>query len=220
MFRATQLVLLSFLVLAPAGASTVFDSYNGPPAPGGPLCCYWGAPSGTLGWYWTPSSDVQLEGIQTQLYNGAGNINNNFTMTVTLFSDRPAAGGVSLGSFNFNAATASGTWGGGSFLSPLNLTGGTQYFVGFSGWTQVLTGSGGGGINYVSQNPLPGGTRTLPFGYTGTTYDAQINANGFDAPVVRFLAPDPVTGSTPEPGSLFLAGAALLGVAWRKAAVS
>jgi hypothetical protein len=84
--------------------------------------------------------------------------------------------------------------------------------VGFSGWDQVLTGSGGGGINYVSQ----GGTRTLPFGYTGTTYDAQINATGFDSPVVRFLEPDVVVPTTPEPASLCLAGAALLGLAWRK----
>lgn len=217
MFRTTtQLVLMGFLVLAPAGASVVVDSYNGPPPPGGALCCYWGNPSGKIGWYWTPSADVSLEGIETQLYNGASNINNNFTMTVTVFTDRPDVGGTSLGSFSFNAATASGGWGGGSFALPLSLTGGTQYFVGFSGYDQVLTGSGGGGINYVAQNPFPAGTRTLSSAYYGNNFENVIGVDGFNAPVIRFLAADPIGAATPEPRSLWFMGTGLLALGWRR----
>ncbi len=212
---ALRLLFMSILALASASASTIFDSYNGPPPPGAPGCCYWANPSGKIGWYWTPSADVSLDGIDTQLFNSGTNINNNFIMTVTVFTDRPAAGGTTLGSFSFSAATASGGWGGGSFSSPLSLTGGTQYFIGFAGWDQVLTGSGGGGINYVAQNPFPAGTRTLSSAYYGANFENVIDAAGFNAPVVRFLAADQVTG-TPEPGSLWLVSAALAGVAWRR----
>lgn len=209
--------LLFSLALTSATAGTIFDSYNGPPGPGAPNCCYWAPPTGNIGWYWTPSTDVMLEGIQTQLYAGNFNINNNFTMTVTLYTDRPAAGGTVLDSFTFNAATASLAWGGGTFAAPLSLTGGTSYFVGFSGWEQVLTASGGGGVNWVAIDPLPVGTRTLFPGYMGIDFATQMNPGPnpttIDAPIMRFIAADPVS-AVPEPSTFFLSSAALATVVW------
>ncbi len=182
---------------ATAQAEEVYQTVNATltPAP-----FYWGAPSGKIGWYWTPATDVELLGIQTRLATGFTNINNNFTATTTLYTDRPAAGGSVLGSFDWHAATpVDGPWLGGEFASALSLTGGTTYFVGMSGWEQVLTGSGGGGVNWIDP-PNQAGAESLGAGsgYTGANFEIQMNVGAtpanVDSPILRFIAvPEPAT---------------------------
>ncbi len=188
-----------------ATASGVYQSLNETLTPG-PY--YWAVSTGNIGWYWTPTSDVLLEGIQTQLRTGFVNINNNFTFTTTLYSDRPAAGGTSLGSFTWNGVTfVDGPWLGGSFPAPLSLTGGTSYFVGMSGWEQGLAffgGTGGSGVNWIDP-PDQAGAENLGAGsgYFGTDFDTQMNPGptpaNIDSPVIRFI-------EVPEPASLLMLG--------------
>src|SRR5205085_7577136 len=99
------------LIMGSAGlqASFVYLDINGAFAPGGPGCCYWAAPSGKIGWYWTPTSNLDLVGIETKLVTGFFNINNNFTLTTSIWTDRPANGGALLGSF---------TWNGTNYIDP------------------------------------------------------------------------------------------------------
>lgn len=180
-----------------------------------PAPFYWGAPSGNIGWYWTPATDVLLSGVQTRLASGFANINNDYTFTTTLYTDRPAAGGVELGSFTWNGVTpVDGDWLGGSFPAALDLTGGTEYFLGMSGWEQGLTGTGGSGVNWIDP-PDQVGAEDLGAGsgYTGVDFDTQMNTTGdvanVDSPILRFIA-------VPEPGTLALLAVAGLAIVRRR----
>lgn len=204
--------LLVCVAAAPASAD-VYQTVNAALNPG-PF--FWGHPSGKIGWYWTPASDVELSGIQTRLTTGFNNINNNFTFTTTLYTDRPAAGGTSLGSFLWNGATPiDGPWLGGSFAAPLPLQGGTTYFIAMSGWEQALAqfgGTGGSGVNWIDPPNQPGGENLgAGSGYTGDNFEVQMNTGGtpanIDSPILRFI-------SVPAPGSLALV--ALAGLAARR----
>lgn len=186
------------ILLAGSASAEVFQTVNETLDPG-PY--YWGAPSGKIGWYWTPGADVLLTGIQTRLTTGFTNINNNYTFTTTLYSDRPSAGGVELGSFLWNGATpVDGNWLGGSFADALALSGGTTYFIGMSGWEQGPTGSGGSGVNWIDPADQPGAENLgTGSGYTGDTFEIQMNTGNtpanIDSPILRFIAvPSPLTG--------------------------
>lgn len=186
----------------------VQQQVNGPPSPG-PF--YWAAPD--IGWYWTPQTDFELTGIQTQLTSGFSNINNAFTFSTTLYSDRPDAGGISLGSFTWNGtAFVDGSWLGGSFSSPIDVSAGTTYFVGMAGWDQAInwdgSGNSGAGVNWVG--PSIGGTiQNLGIGSSwGTTgggsgvFNTQFSPSTLgttDQPVIRFM-----TSAVPEPSSLMI----------------
>lgn len=189
--RNHGLSLALIMATAVSGAQAdVFDSYNENLQPGN---FFWAAPSGTIGWYWTPDADVLLGGIQTKLAT-ASNINNNATFTTTLYSDRPAAGGSELGSFTWNGTSfIEGDWLGGSFAAALALTGGTTYFVGMSGWEQSLFGGGGSGVNWIDPPDQPGGQSLgAGSGYTGFGFDTQMNTSGvpanIDSPILRFIS--------------------------------
>jgi hypothetical protein len=185
---------------------------------------FWSLPS--IGWYWTPTTNVLLEGIQTQLTTGFSNINNNFTFTTTLFTNRPAAGGTSLGSFTWNGATpVDGPWVGGSFAAPIALTAGTTYFVGMSGWQNALGWAGpnsGAGVNWVNPN-VPSATKDhigvgTSYGDAAgsATFDYDIafnpgpNPGATEFPFLRFIAADPPAAAVPAPASITLLGGALM----------
>lgn len=195
------LILLAGLSALPAAHAAVFQTVNDGLTPG-PY--YWGNPSGKIGWDWTPTTDVMLSGVQTRLASGFTNINNNFTFTTTLYTDRPAAGGSPLGSFTWDGATpVDGPWLGGEFAAPLSLTGGTTYFLGMSGWEQGLAffgSNGGSGVNWIDP-PDQVGAQSLGAGsgYTGSDYEIQMNVGltpaNIDSPVLRFI-------EVPEPASL------------------
>lgn len=205
---------------ANARAGTVFETINGGFSPG----FYYWIPNDT-GWFWTPSTDVELEGIQTKLRT-AVNINNNVTFTTTVYTDRPGAGGTVLDSFTWNGTTfVDGTWLGGSFASPLSLTGGVTYFLGFSGWGAALDSLGpdsGAGVMMVEDFPYMTGTAT-----PGTTllegWFSSVTAGSFDTPyaagswpntpILRFIAADQSNSSVvPEPTSMVLFGLTALGL--------
>lgn len=220
---AGAIAIASFAAISANAA--ILQEINGDKTP---AFYYWGHPSGTMGYYWTPAEDMNLESIQTQLNTRGFNTNNNFILTTTLYSDRPAVGGTALGSYTFNGAGYGGGWTSGSFSSALHLTAGTQYFIGFSGWDQVLTGGGGGGVVFTDPADYPAGTTfedLFPL-YSGTAFDIQITAGpnpvNLDMPILRFVGtlPDPDPGTVPEPSSLILlsAGMAMFGVVrWRRA---
>lgn len=200
-----------------ARAGAIYDVYNELLSPG-PF--FWAPPSGNIGWYWTPSTDVELSGIQTKLASGFSNINNNFVFTTTFYSDRPAAGGTSMGSFNWHGTTfVDGSWLGGNFATPLTLTGGQTYFVGMSGWEQGLAffgGTGGSGVNWIDPPNQPGAeTIGIGSGYVGVNYEVQMNtgstAANIDSPIIRFIG-TPV----PEPGTLALVSMGVLAIARRR----
>ena len=185
-----------------ARAADVIDSYNPSKAPGyatpRPPCCIW-VPD-TIGWYWTPASDSYLTNIQTKLADVDFGYNNDFAMTISLFTDRPAAGGTLIDSFTFNASSFvdggghdTFPWRGTGFAAPVSVTGGTTYFVGFQGWAAVYdpaTGSGGG-INWVidPSGAPPADAQFLSAGYTGATFDTLMGSDRTvtAAPVIRFI---------------------------------
>lgn len=182
-------------VLPGRASADVIQQVNGPPGPG-PF--FWALDD--IGWYWTPAEDVNLTGVQTQLRTGFFNINNNFTFKTTLYTDRPDAGGVEINSFFWNGATfVDGPWVGGSFDSAVALQGGTEYFVGMSGWAQALGwngGSSGAGINWVNtplgdpvQNLGEGSSYGSSAGNPGS-FDTQFSPSGLgatDQAVLRFM---------------------------------
>ena len=157
-----------------------------------------------VGWYWTPPEDLYLIGIQTRLRTGFSNINNNFTFTTTLYTDRPAVGGVAIGAFSWNGAAdidEPGVWQGGEFAAPIPLECGVRYFVGMAGWEQGFAffgnncgaQGGGSGVNWIDPPDQANGENLgAGSGYLGENYEVQGNPNNpvpanIDSPILRFV---------------------------------
>jgi hypothetical protein len=210
-------IAAGFLTSVTGASASVYQDVNSGFTPG---FFFWAAPSGKIGWYWTPATDVDLTAIHTELNTRGSNINNAFTLTTAIYTDRPAVGGTLINSMVYNAALYGGGFTGGSFASPVHLTGGTRYFLGFSGWDQVNTGGGGGGVNWLEPSDYTPAQQALiqnlyP-GYTGTTWDIQMNTSGtpvdVDMPILEFLQFDAPVTSAPEPATVagLLSGLAVL----------
>lgn len=209
-----------------AHADRYEDSYNQDPGPGFatpfPGCCRW-VPD-NIGWYWTPQQDVSLTAVETILVGLLNGINNNFDLTVTVFSERPAVGGIALGSSTFNPGefyADDPPWHTKPFATPIIVTAGTTYFVGFSGWdNSAVPGTDfRGGINWVTtpQYTLPPGARVLSSAYLGANFADK--AGPIDAipsaPVIKFVGN---TIPIPEPATWIMLAAGLVLVGSRRRA--
>ena len=192
-----------------AQATVVIDSYNYDKTPGytipRPPCCIW-VPD-NIGWYWTPGADVSLT-----------------NMTISLFTDRPAVGGTKIDSFTFNASSFidrdgvnTFPWRGTGFASPVHVTGGTTYFVGFEGWAAVyVPGVRGGGINWLVADPSfaqPADAQILSAAYFQDGFATRIGTDNTvaAAPVIRFIG-DFATPPVPQPATCALMLVGLAGV--------
>lgn len=215
----TSLALLA-AAATPAWADPYSESYNQEFGPGYALpfpgCCTW-APD-NIGWYWTPQQTISLTTIETILTNVLIGVNDNFPLTVTLYSDRPAVGGAALASATFNPGefyAADPSWHGQAFAAPVIVAGGKQYFVGFSGWDLSADSSGNrGGINWVVQPGYPGnlppGVQFLGMAYDGAGFGTGIGGPDTNtaAPVIKFVGN--TISAVPEPSTFALWAGGLL----------
>jgi hypothetical protein len=224
--RAAAAAVLAAAALQPAHAINYTESYNQLYGPGYALpfpgCCTW-APN-TIGWYWAPQQTFALSTIETILVNVLNGVNDDFDLTVTLYSDRPAAGGTAIASAVFNPGSfyaADPSWHGNAFTAPVVVNAGTSYFVGFSGWNNSQTAGGArGGINWVLQPDQPGGVppgaQFLGNAYIGDSFETAIGTatSVTAAPVIKFVG-DTNLSPVPEPSTaaLGLMGLAFLGLA-------
>jgi len=198
-----------------AGASVLADSVNDSFAADNNN--YWGA--NDVGWFYTPTSSYNLSGINTYFSIPNGTIIQNRTVTAVVYQgNTPANGGTLLGSFAFDSSLAEGHLGGGSFASPIALTGGQTYFVGFEdvGPLSPTPNVDDIGVNFTASNSATFLSNlffdnSVSAGCT-TAHSFQCNDPNHDIlgqPILQFFEPSPVSGA-PEPGSFELLGGALL----------
>lgn len=107
-----------------------------------PTFSFWDPSLTAVGWYITPTISMNLTRIETN-FSPAGGGNRN--VTIELLNDRRAVGGALMRSAAFDSGQARGVLGGGTF-SPVAITAGTTYFIGFRN-------IGGIGINSTSDGP-------------------------------------------------------------------
>lgn len=168
------------------------------------------------GWLYTPTSSYDLAGISTEFSIPINTSIEDRPVTVVVYENNtPANGGTLLGSFTFNSAVADGTLGGGSFSTPISLTGGTQYFVGFEnvGPLSPYANEDDLGVNSTAD---PGAT-FLSNWYVdggGATFAGEdTNMDVFGQPILAFYgATSTVTSTAPEPAAWLLMIAGLGGV--------
>ncbi len=172
-----------------------------------------------VGWYFTPTTSFDLSGIDTFFSaNVSAGDNLSRTVNIVVMTDRGVNGGTVLGQTSFNSDVAIGQFGGADFSTPISLTGGTQYFVGFQNVASL-------GINTClgiqGSNPAePCAVTVQPGGSLETNYSEQFanefappgqeTCNSLDCPALEFLQPN--ASSVPEPASLLLASIGFGGV--------
>jgi hypothetical protein len=212
---------------APARASVLADSVNASLAADNDA--FWGVDD--VGWLYTPTSGYNLIGINTFFSIPVGTSIENRPVTVAVYQNNtPTNGGTLLGSFSFDSSLAEGQLGGGSFSSPIALTGGQQYFVGFEnvGPMSSTPNVDDLGVNFTGDPSATSlsstfldvaGNPTCPNPDTFACVDP--NPDFLSQPILQFFAQ--TTSATPEPGSGALLGGALalaLGYALRSKRLS
>ena len=214
---AAATAMFIFAGASSANADTIVDSVN--VGDNGNSGAYWG--SSEVGWLYTPGSSFNLSGIETKFSIPTNTSIEDRTVTVVLYSGgTPANGGTLLGSFGFNSALAdNNTLGGGTFASPISLSAGTQYFVGFENVGPAADSTGPNnddlGVNFTANSGAtflsnlyydsPGS----PTCNTGAGFACEdTNTDILGQPILAFLTPSQVS-ATPLPGALPLFASAL-----------
>ncbi len=174
------------------------------------------------GWLYTPTSSYDLAGISTEFsipYNTS--IEDRPVTAVVYENNTPTNGGTLLGSFTFNSSVADGELGGGSFTTPISLTGGTQYFIGFENVGPLSSTPNVDDLG-VNSTADPGAT-FLSNWYIdegGDTFSGEdTNKDVFGQPILAFYAQSPtVTSAAPEPSTwlLMLVGLGGVGMMMRR----
>jgi hypothetical protein len=174
------------------------------------------------GWLYTPTSSYDLSGISTEFsipYNTS--IEDRDVTVVVYANNTPANGGTLLGSFMFNSAVADGELGGGSFSTPISLTGGEQYFIGFENVGPLssipnvddlgVNSTADSGATFLSNWYYDGGGAT----FSGEDPDKDV----LGQPILALYAETPtVTSAAPEPSAwlLMIAGLGAVGLGLRR----
>jgi hypothetical protein len=216
-----SVLVLSALVVSIAAGSgaasaTIIDNINGSASP--PFL-FFGAPVDNIGWDYTPSFSYNLTGIST-FFEPIGNPA-PVTRTVTVVLES-TAGGAPIATGDVSVGASGGA--AGVIFSPVTLTAGTEYFVGFE---NVL----GLGLNIVSffPDPQPPGTVNLdgwwqgtPAGNNFTIFTPQMvdgELQVFSAPILNFSGTPLTPGGVPEPSTwamMFLGFAGLGFLGYRR----
>ena len=214
---AAATAMFIFAGASAANADTIADSVN--LGDSGSSGSYWG--SSDVGWLYTPASSFNLSGIETKFSIPDLTSIEDRTVTVVLYGgSTPANGGAFLGSFAFNSALAdNNTLGGGTFATPISLSAGSTYFVGFENVGPAADSPGPNqddlGVNFTTD---PGATFLSNLYYdapgsstcnTGAGFACEdTNTDILGQPILAFLTPSPVS-TTPLPGALPLFASAL-----------
>lgn len=150
----------------------------------------------SVGWYWTPTTSFFLSAIHTK-FNSTVGANVDRTVSVELWSNRPAVGGSLLASANFQSNQALGTLGGGAF-APFLVQAGMQYFIGFRN-VQGL------GVNYTN-DPLALAMGPLYYSngpvYTDDKYN--LGSDPTRKPVLEIIGRNAAITPVPEPATMGL----------------
>ena len=223
---AAAVAMFCFAGASAANADTIADSVN--LGASGWSGAYWG--SSEVGWLYTPSSSFNLSGIETKFSIPSNTSIEDRTVTVVLYAgSTPHNGGTFLGSFTFNSALAdNNTLGGGTFATPISLSAGSTYFVGFENVGPAADTTGPNhndlGVNFTADSgatflsylyyDLPGSS-TCDTGAGFACVDA--NRDFLSQPILAFFTPSPVS-STPLPAALplFASGLGALGLLGRR----
>jgi hypothetical protein len=207
---AATTAMFIFAGASAANADTIADSVN--LGDNGDSGAYWGVSE--VGWLYTPASSFSLSGIETKFSIPNLTTIEDRTVTVVLYQGgTPANGGTFLGSFAFNSALAdNNTLGGGTFATPISLTAGTEYFVGFENVGPAADSTGPNsndlGVNFTADS----GATFLSNAYfdvsgsstcnTGAGFVCEdTNTDILGQPILAFLEPSTVS-TTPLPGTL------------------
>lgn len=146
------LALTAVMAAAGARADVLVDSVNmNDAADNG---AYWGVDD--VGWLYTPSTSYDLSGVETRFSIPSLTSIQDRTVTVAIYQgNTPTNGGTLLGTFSFPSTLADDNLGGGSFSTPIALTAGTQYFIGFEnvGPMSSTPNVDDLGVNFTADSP-------------------------------------------------------------------
>ena len=155
-----------------------------------PFSSDWGVPE--VGWFYTPTFDYQLDGIETKFRTSLGRV-----IDLELYQNFvPGVGGTLMRTGSFVPVGEQFT---GATFANLQMVGGESYFVGFKNTFEL-------GVNYTTDVSA---TNLGDVYYSFNPGDDFGNAQSgvFAQPILRFLGQ---SGSVAEPATLLLLG---LGVA-------
>jgi hypothetical protein len=145
---------------------------------------------GEIGWVYTPQFSYTLTGIKSYFGDPTAPVFDPvFTVKFEIYDDVPINGGVLLRSVTFLVKS----WPAGGAFSPLDISAGDDYFVGFRYFHPFYD-------NNVALCNFTGSGVSLP-AYYGTynsgTYSTATNNNNYIHPILLFEG-------TPEPATLLL----------------
>lgn len=209
----TTVVLLELAAGAAMGVgaanAAVIDNINGSASP--PFLVF-GSPVDNIGWDYTPSFSYNLTGIST-FFEPVGNPA-PVTRTVTIVLEN-TAGGAPIASGDVSVGEGGGAQG--VSFSPVTLTAGQSYFVGF----ENVLGLGLNIANFLPSQPagtvnLDGWWQGTPAGNNFTIFTPQIvdgQLQVFSAPILNFSG-TPITPGVPEPSTWAMMLAGFAGLAF------